>query len=110
MAFLTGWHGVDFLHPPATIDVRQKVTDIEQTARSQDLDPAEREWRIASIKDELANYEPDNTGAILKMLAGIGVILLLFEVGLESTVRDMLAVGAITSSAIRRCDTARSSP
>ena len=28
------------------------------------------------------------------MLAGIGVILLLFEVGLESTVRDMLQVGA----------------
>jgi Na+:H+ antiporter len=31
---------------------------------------------------------------ILKILAGIGVILLLFEVGLESTVRQMMSVGA----------------
>lgn len=30
---------------------------------------------------------------MLKILAGIGVILLLFEVGLESTVREMLSVG-----------------
>ena len=34
-----------------------------------------------------------NTAIILKILAGIGVILLLFEVGLESTVRQMMSVG-----------------
>lgn len=90
----TGWQGLNFLHPPATIDVRQKVTEIEQVAASPDLEPAERQSRIAAIETELADYQPYNTGAILKMLAGIGVILLLFEVGLESTVRDMLAVGA----------------
>ncbi len=37
--------------------------------------------------------EPYHTGAIIKMLAGIGVILLLFEVGLESSVRQMVSVG-----------------
>lgn len=39
-----------------------------------------------------------NTPIILKILAGIGVILLLFEVGLESTVREMMSVG--TSSLV----------
>jgi len=37
--------------------------------------------------------DPYGTGAALKMLAEIGVVLLLFEVGLESNVRDMLKVG-----------------
>src|SRR5262245_36420073 len=87
MAFLSGWHGLDFLHPPAAIDVRQKVTEIEQIAESTDLDHAERQSRIAAIESEIDDYQPYNTGAILKMLAGIGVILLLFEVGLESTIR-----------------------
>ncbi|MFO1096080.1 MAG: cation:proton antiporter [Planctomycetaceae bacterium] len=90
----TGWHGLDFLHPPETIDVRTKLAEVERLAADQALAPAERESGIAAIKEELANYQPYNTGAVLKMLAGIGVILLLFEVGLESTVRDMLAVGA----------------
>lgn len=36
---------------------------------------------------------PYNTAAVLKILASIGVVLLLFEVGLESTVRDVLSVG-----------------
>jgi Kef-type K+ transport system membrane component KefB len=94
MAFLTGWDGLQFLHPPATIDVRQKITEIEQIAAAPDLDATDRQSRLAAVEDQLANYEPYNTGAILKMLAGIGVIILLFEVGLESTVRDMLAVGA----------------
>lgn len=35
-----------------------------------------------------------SVGAVLQVLAGIGVVLLLFEVGLESTVREMLSVGA----------------
>lgn len=34
-----------------------------------------------------------SVGAVLQVLAGLGVVLLLFEVGLESTVRDMLSVG-----------------
>ncbi|MEW4488120.1 cation:proton antiporter [Thalassoglobus sp. JC818] len=34
-----------------------------------------------------------NTGAALKMLAEIGVVLLLFEVGLESNVKEMMKVG-----------------
>lgn len=38
--------------------------------------------------------DPFTAGAALKMLAGIGVVLLLFEVGLESTVADMAKVGA----------------
>lgn len=37
--------------------------------------------------------DPYQPGAALKMLAEIGVILLLFEVGLESNVRDMMKVG-----------------
>ena len=36
---------------------------------------------------------PYSVGAELKMLAGIGVVLLLFEVGLESSVKDMMKVG-----------------
>lgn len=38
--------------------------------------------------------DPYTTGAALKILAEIGVILLLFEVGLESTVSGMMKVGA----------------
>jgi Kef-type K+ transport system membrane component KefB len=37
--------------------------------------------------------EPFKTSGSLEILAELGVILLLFEVGLESTVRDMLKVG-----------------
>lgn len=50
----------------------------------------------APAADAIGN--PYSTGAVLKMLAGIGVVLLLFEVGLESTVREMLSVG--TSSVL----------
>lgn len=42
--------------------------------------------------------DPYNPGAVLAMLAEIGVVLLLFEVGLESNLKDMLKVGA--SSAV----------
>jgi Kef-type K+ transport system membrane component KefB len=38
-------------------------------------------------------FEPFKTNATLAALAQLGVIILLFEVGLESTVRDMLKVG-----------------
>ncbi|HEV8472010.1 MAG TPA: cation:proton antiporter, partial [Methylomirabilota bacterium] len=37
--------------------------------------------------------EPFKTNVTLETLAQLGVIILLFEVGLESTVRDMLKVG-----------------
>lgn len=58
--YLTGWHGLDFMLPPAA-------------------GVAETEFGV---------------GQVLQIFAGIGVILLLFEVGLESTVREMLSVGA----------------
>jgi Kef-type K+ transport system membrane component KefB len=38
-------------------------------------------------------FEPLETDVSLEMLAGLGVILLLFQVGLESTVRHMISVG-----------------
>jgi Kef-type K+ transport system membrane component KefB len=37
--------------------------------------------------------DPYSAGAIIKILAGIGVVLLLFEVGLETNVREMMSVG-----------------
>src|SRR3989441_8323035 len=37
--------------------------------------------------------EPIRTDPVLAVLAGLGVIVLLFEVGLQSTVRQMLRVG-----------------
>jgi Kef-type K+ transport system membrane component KefB len=38
--------------------------------------------------------DPIRTDSLLQMLASLGVILLLFEVGLQSTVKEMLEVGA----------------
>jgi Kef-type K+ transport system membrane component KefB len=43
--------------------------------------------------DEAILGDPYSAGAVIKILAGIGVVLLLFEVGLESSVREMLSVG-----------------
>lgn len=40
-----------------------------------------------------ALLHPYEVGAMIKMLASIGVVLLLFEVGLESTVSEMMSVG-----------------
>jgi Kef-type K+ transport system membrane component KefB len=45
-----------------------------------------------------AGFEPIKDDAFVRMLAELGVILLLFEVGLQSTVRQMLRVG--TSAAV----------
>lgn len=50
------------------------------------------EFLHAPAEGSLGN--PYSTGAALKMLAEIGVVLLLFEVGLESSIKDMLRVGA----------------
>ncbi|MGE5177116.1 MAG: cation:proton antiporter [Hyphomicrobiales bacterium] len=41
-----------------------------------------------------AGFEPLKQDATLRILAELGVIVLLFEVGLESTVRQMMQVGA----------------
>jgi Kef-type K+ transport system membrane component KefB len=41
----------------------------------------------------LIEFEPLKTNAVIGALAEIGVIILLFEVGLESNVREMLEVG-----------------
>ena len=38
-------------------------------------------------------FEPIKQNASIEMLAGLGVLILLFEVGLESTVRQMMEVG-----------------
>lgn len=43
--------------------------------------------------DEGVAGDPYQAGAIIKILAGIGVVLLLFEVGLETSVREMMSVG-----------------
>lgn len=93
LAFLTGRHELDFLRPPPDIDVHQRLTELADIADDETLPPEERQARIAEIRAEVEQQQPYNTGAVLRMLAGIGVILLLFEVGLESTVREMLAVG-----------------
>ena len=61
-----------------------------------DLIPGLAPWNgLAFLKapEEHAIGDVYNTGAELKMLAEIGVVLLLFEVGLESNVRDMMKVG-----------------
>lgn len=58
-------------------------------------------WGDLTGSDALAFLQVPNpatasvydTGAILQMLASLGVIILLFEVGLESSVREMLSVG-----------------
>jgi Kef-type K+ transport system membrane component KefB len=42
----------------------------------------------------ITTFEPFETNPFISVLAGIGVLLLLFEVGLESTVAEMLSVGA----------------
>eukprot|EP00913_Durusdinium_trenchii_P028406 g26634.t1 len=71
LAFLTGWDGLDALF---------KIPD----------------FNSAAFKDAFL-HNPEhvmyNTPIILKIMAEIGVILLLFEVGLESTVKQMLSVG-----------------
>lgn len=69
--FITGTHELDkyFTQPTITEEV---------------------EYDVAHEAPENVFYQP---AAIIKILAEIGVVLLLFEVGLESTVRDMLSVG-----------------
>ena len=51
-------------------------------------------FALLSGYHELDFMKPDSdTGHILEILAGIGVVLLLFEVGLESNIKEMFSVG-----------------
>lgn len=50
-------------------------------------------WPDAALVFDFLKKENGDTGLVLDMLARIGVVLLLFEVGLESRVRDMMSVG-----------------
>ncbi len=72
----------------------QELDELEAVldkSRNQNADPlTEEELHILEVAVQRSPY---HAGSILKMLASIGVILLLFEVGLESTVREMMSVG-----------------
>ena len=91
---LTGWHGFDYFHAPEQIDVAAELKLFEEELHASETDPAGHVEQVAALRAEISSINPYDTGAILKMLAGIGVVLLLFEVGLESNVRDMMSVGA----------------
>ena len=75
-AFLTGSHMIDeyFLEPHLPAEGLPAV--------------------VAPLDDASAEEVFYNPAAMIKILAEIGVVLLLFEVGLESTVREMMSVGA----------------
>lgn len=100
MAFLTGawsepnagWHGLDFLRPPEEINVAHELEDFEKEIAGKSI-TAEHTQHLRDLRAEISKIDPYSAGAILKMLAEIGVILLLFEVGLESSVREMMSVG-----------------
>jgi Kef-type K+ transport system membrane component KefB len=92
--WLLGWDGLDFLKAPAEVDVKAELDRFEAEVEAAEEDPAAHREQIRTLRESLLKLDPYNTGAIIKMLAGIGVVLLLFEVGLESNVRDMLSVGA----------------
>ncbi|MCA9073508.1 MAG: cation:proton antiporter [Planctomycetaceae bacterium] len=87
MALMTGWHGLDFLQAPEDEQLKTTITILEQHDEAQ-LSDEQREF--LSHPEEQSFY---HAGAVLKMLAAIGVVLLLFEVGLESSVKEMMSVG-----------------
>ncbi|MBX3438599.1 MAG: cation:proton antiporter, partial [Planctomycetaceae bacterium] len=87
MALMTGWHGLDFLKAPEDEALRSTISKLEEH-QTTEFTPAEQ--HILVDPEEQSFY---HAGAVLKMLAALGVILLLFEVGLESSVRGMLSVG-----------------
>jgi Kef-type K+ transport system membrane component KefB len=94
MAFLTGWDGLRFLHAPPDINVARKLAELERELEGAGGDASAHRERLAELRREISEVEPYSAGAALKMLAEIGVVLLLFEVGLESSVAGMMAVGA----------------
>ena len=76
-AFITGSHILDeYFMPP----------DDAHAEASED-------GTSGTTKADAGHNDVYNPAAIIKILAEIGVVLLLFEVGLESTVREMLSVG-----------------
>jgi Kef-type K+ transport system membrane component KefB len=87
MALMTGWHGLDFLKAPEDDSLRGAIDKLEERETAE-LTTQERE--LLTRPEEQSFYQ---AGAILKMLAALGVVLLLFEVGLESSVREMMSVG-----------------
>ncbi|REJ87217.1 MAG: cation:proton antiporter [Planctomycetota bacterium] len=98
VALITGWfgqehHEFDFLHAPPEINVAQELKNFEEELEAAEVDPATHIQRVTELRQQISEVDPYSAGAILKMLAEIGVVLLLFEVGLESNVRDMLSVG-----------------
>ncbi len=93
VAFLTGWQGLEFLKAPEAFHVSVELDELA-ALETQASSTAEDESRIADLREHIGSVDPYSVGAILKMLASIGVVLLLFEVGLESQIDDMLAVGA----------------
>lgn len=80
-----GWKALEFFKV-------QEVHSIDE------LETDDAEETIHELEAEIQSFNPYSTGAVLKMLAGIGVLILLFEVGLESSVAEMVSVG--TSSII----------
>jgi Kef-type K+ transport system membrane component KefB len=87
MTLLTGWHGLDFLKAPDDERLQAVISKLEQHEESE-LTATER-----LLLEDTRSQSFYNAGAVLKMLAALGVVLLLFEVGLESSVREMLSVG-----------------
>lgn len=87
MALMTGWHGLDFLQAPEDEQLKSTITILEQHEESR---LSEEQLFFLSHPEEQSFY---HAGAVLKMLAAIGVVLLLFEVGLESSVKEMMSVG-----------------
>lgn len=106
-----------FKMPPVPITEKEhaadnKPSDEEQGTAGSDVEAGQpgvgekavEETPIKLTMEELKHFtvradkykeieENPAPAAILEILASIGVILLLFEVGLESTVREMLSVG-----------------
>lgn len=93
VALITGWDGLEFLKAPDAIHVSEELAELEELENIDERTSAQ-ESRLVELREHISSVDPYSVGAILKMLAGIGVVLLLFEVGLESQIDDMLAVGA----------------
>ncbi len=89
---LVGWDGLEFLKAPTAFHVSVELAELEELEAKPEH-TVEEQARIDELRVHIGSVDPYSVGAILKMLAGIGVVLLLFEVGLESKVDEMLAVG-----------------
>ena len=102
---LTGFHGLDFMQPPThgTATAADHVNETHAASHSEvaanpqavdaDLPEPIVPLPAADGTAEAAHDGGISVGAVLQILAGIGVVLLLFEVGLESTIAQMMSVG-----------------